>query len=99
LSRASFALYYISELFFLNISPFYLKRPASLLQILTKKALHRFLPPFVCACSFKLNSGLGMQISIGEMRKAGGAPLLVGVSAGLLKAVGALLFVKLFIAP
>jgi len=40
-----------------------------------------------------------MQISIGEMRKAGGAPLLVGVSAGLLKAVGALLFVKLFIAP
>ena len=44
-------------------------------------------------------AGLGMQISIGEMRKAGGAPLLVGVSAGLLKAVSALLFVKLFIAP
>ncbi|MCL6638359.1 MAG: putative sulfate exporter family transporter [Firmicutes bacterium] len=44
-------------------------------------------------------AGLGMQISIGEMRKAGGAPLLIGVSAGLVKAVGALIIVKLFIAP
>lgn len=44
-------------------------------------------------------TGLGMQISIDEMRKAGGMPLVVGVAAGVLKATGALLVVKLFIPP
>lgn len=44
-------------------------------------------------------TGLGMQISIAEMRKAGGAPLVVGVTAGLLKAAGALIVVKLLVPP
>ncbi|MCL6558650.1 MAG: putative sulfate exporter family transporter [Firmicutes bacterium] len=42
-------------------------------------------------------TGLGMQISFGEMRKAGGTPLIVGVAAALLKAIGALIVVLLFI--
>lgn len=44
-------------------------------------------------------TGLGMQISISEMRKAGGTPLVVGVTAGLLKAIGALVVVKLLVSP
>lgn len=44
-------------------------------------------------------TGLGMQISIAEMRKAGGKPLVIGVTAGLLKAIGALIVVKLLIPP
>ncbi|WP_027366070.1 YeiH family protein [Desulfotruncus alcoholivorax] len=42
-------------------------------------------------------SGLGMQISFNELRKAGGKPLLVGTIAAVVKAVGALLVVLLFI--
>ena len=44
-------------------------------------------------------TGLGMQISISEMKKAGGTPLVIGVTAGALKAIGALIVVKLFIPP
>lgn len=42
-------------------------------------------------------SGLGMQISLAELRKAGGRPLAVGIAAATLKAVGALITVLLFI--
>jgi uncharacterized integral membrane protein (TIGR00698 family) len=42
-------------------------------------------------------SGLGMQISFDELRKAGGKPLLVGTLAALVKAFGALVVVLLFI--
>lgn len=42
-------------------------------------------------------SGLGMQISLGELRKAGGKPLVVGTAAAVVKAVGALVVVLLFI--
>ncbi len=42
-------------------------------------------------------AGLGMQISFAELRKAGGKPLAVGTAAALLKAVGALAVVILFI--
>ncbi len=42
-------------------------------------------------------AGLGMQISFSELRKAGGSPLLVGTLAALVKAVGALILVLLFI--
>ncbi len=42
-------------------------------------------------------TGLGMQISIAEMRKAGGKPLIVGFSAGALKAILALIVVLLFV--
>lgn len=42
-------------------------------------------------------SGLGMQISFAELRKAGGKPLVVGTAAGVFKAVGALIVVMLFI--
>ncbi|MFZ5643525.1 MAG: YeiH family protein [Bacillota bacterium] len=41
-------------------------------------------------------TGLGLQISFAEMRKAGGTPLIVGSTAGLVKAVGALIVVMLF---
>jgi len=41
-------------------------------------------------------AGLGMQISIGELRKAGGKPLLVGTIAALFKAILALIVVLLF---
>lgn len=42
-------------------------------------------------------TGLGLQISFAEMKKAGGAPLIVGTTAGLLKAVGSLIVVLLLI--
>lgn len=42
-------------------------------------------------------TGLGMQISFSELRKAGGKPLLVGSAAALLKAVLALIVVLLLI--
>lgn len=42
-------------------------------------------------------AGLGMQISIAELRKAGGKPLAVGTTAALLKAVVALIVVLLII--
>ncbi|MEW6696581.1 MAG: putative sulfate exporter family transporter [Bacillota bacterium] len=42
-------------------------------------------------------TGLGMQISFSELRKAGGKPLVVGSSAAMLKAVLALIIVLLFI--
>lgn len=42
-------------------------------------------------------TGLGMQISFSELRKAGGKPLIVGSSAAMLKAVLALIMVLLFI--
>jgi len=42
-------------------------------------------------------TGLGMQISFAELRKAGGKPLLVGTTAALLKAVLALIVVLLLI--
>ncbi|MFZ5643527.1 MAG: YeiH family protein [Bacillota bacterium] len=38
-------------------------------------------------------TGLGMQISFAELRKAGGKPLAVGTTAALLKAIAALLVV------
>lgn len=41
-------------------------------------------------------TGLGLQISFAEMRKAGGAPLIVGSTAGMIKAVGSLIVVMLF---
>ncbi|HBV98365.1 MAG: membrane protein [Peptococcaceae bacterium BICA1-7] len=40
-------------------------------------------------------TGLGLQISFAEMRKAGGAPLIVGSTAGMIKAVGSLIVVML----
>jgi uncharacterized integral membrane protein (TIGR00698 family) len=42
-------------------------------------------------------SGLGMQISLEELRKAGGKPLLVGTLAAVIKALAALILVLLFI--
>ncbi|MFZ5648087.1 MAG: YeiH family protein [Bacillota bacterium] len=42
-------------------------------------------------------TGLGMQISIAELRKAGGKPLAVGATAAVLKAVAALAVVILLI--
>lgn len=42
-------------------------------------------------------AGLGMQISLAELRKAGGKPLVVGAVAAVVKAVGALIVVLLFI--
>lgn len=42
-------------------------------------------------------SGLGMQIDFGELRKAGGKPLLVGTAMACLKALGALILVLLLI--
>ncbi|WP_333870433.1 YeiH family protein [Desulforamulus putei] len=42
-------------------------------------------------------TGLGMQISFSELRKAGGKPLAVGSAAALMKAVLALIVVMLFI--
>jgi len=42
-------------------------------------------------------AGLGMQISFDELRKAGGKPLLVGILAATVKALGALIVVLLFI--
>lgn len=42
-------------------------------------------------------SGLGMQISLEELRKAGGKPLLVGTLAAVIKAFAALILVLLFI--
>lgn len=42
-------------------------------------------------------TGLGMQISFSELRKAGGKPLIVGSSAAILKAVLALIMVLLLI--
>lgn len=42
-------------------------------------------------------AGQGMQISLAELRQAGGKPLMVGAAAGLLKAVAALAAVLLFI--
>ncbi|AEG60266.1 YeiH family protein [Desulforamulus ruminis] len=42
-------------------------------------------------------AGLGMQISFSELKKAGGKPLVVGSTAALLKAIGALIIVYLFI--
>ncbi|GBF33287.1 membrane protein YeiH [Desulfocucumis palustris] len=42
-------------------------------------------------------SGLGMQISFEELRKAGGQPLLVGTAAAVLKALLALIVTLLFI--
>ncbi len=42
-------------------------------------------------------AGLGMQISFSELRKAGGTPLLVGILAALVKAIGALILVLLLI--
>ncbi|MFZ5649309.1 MAG: YeiH family protein [Bacillota bacterium] len=42
-------------------------------------------------------TGLGMQISIAELRKAGGKPLAVGTTAAFLKAVVALIVVLLII--
>lgn len=42
-------------------------------------------------------SGLGMQISFAELRKTGGRPLAVGAAAALIKAVGALIVVILFV--
>ncbi|HBV98367.1 MAG: membrane protein [Peptococcaceae bacterium BICA1-7] len=38
-------------------------------------------------------TGLGMQISFTELRKAGGRPLMVGTTAALLKAIAALILV------
>lgn len=38
-------------------------------------------------------TGLGLQISFQEMKKAGGQPLIIGTIAGLVKAVGSLLVV------
>ncbi|CEP68531.1 Uncharacterised protein family UPF0324,prokaryote [Moorella glycerini] len=42
-------------------------------------------------------AGEGMQISLAELRRAGGKPLLVGTVAGLLKALVALIVVLLFV--
>lgn len=42
-------------------------------------------------------TGLGMQISLKELRKAGGKPLVVGSVAALLKAVFALIVVLMFV--
>lgn len=42
-------------------------------------------------------TGLGLQISFAQMKKAGGKPLIVGTAAGLLKAVGSLIVVLLLI--
>lgn len=42
-------------------------------------------------------AGLGMQISFEELRRAGGKPLLVGILAAAVKALGALLVVLLLI--
>ncbi|WP_018084343.1 YeiH family protein [Desulfurispora thermophila] len=42
-------------------------------------------------------TGLGMQISFSELRRAGGKPLLVGSAAALFKAVLALIVVLLFV--
>lgn len=42
-------------------------------------------------------TGLGLQISFAEMKKAGGKPLIVGTAAGLIKAVGSLIVVLLLI--
>lgn len=42
-------------------------------------------------------TGLAMQISFSELRKAGGKPLLVGTTAAVIKALAALLVVLLFI--
>ncbi|ABO50390.1 conserved hypothetical protein 698 [Desulforamulus reducens MI-1] len=42
-------------------------------------------------------TGLGMQISFSELKKAGGKPLIVGSLAALLKAILALAFVLMFI--
>lgn len=42
-------------------------------------------------------SGLGMQISFSELRKAGGKPLAVGTAAACLKAVGAFIAVILLL--
>lgn len=42
-------------------------------------------------------TGLGMQISFAELRRAGGKPLVVGTSAAFLKAILALIVVLLFI--
>jgi len=42
-------------------------------------------------------AGLGMQISVAELRRAGGKPLVVGAIAAVVKAMGALLVVLLFI--
>lgn len=41
-------------------------------------------------------SGLGMQISFTELRKAGGKPLAIGSAAAFLKAAGALIVAALF---
>ncbi|MCL6560201.1 MAG: putative sulfate exporter family transporter, partial [Firmicutes bacterium] len=42
-------------------------------------------------------AGQGMQISLGELRRAGGKPLIVGLTAGFLKALVALIVVLLFV--
>jgi len=42
-------------------------------------------------------AGLGMQISITELRRAGGKPFVVGSIAAVVKAIGALIVVLLFI--
>lgn len=41
--------------------------------------------------------GLGMQITFGAMRQAGGQPLVVGIAIGTLKAVGSLILILLLI--
>lgn len=42
-------------------------------------------------------AGQGLQISLSELRRAGGKPLIVGSTAGMLKALAALIVVLLFI--
>lgn len=42
-------------------------------------------------------AGQGLQISLAELRRAGGKPLVVGITAGLLKALLALIVVLLFV--
>jgi uncharacterized integral membrane protein (TIGR00698 family) len=42
-------------------------------------------------------TGLGLQISFDEMKKAGGKPLFIGCLVGTIKAVGALIVVMLFV--
>lgn len=42
-------------------------------------------------------AGQGLQISLAELRRAGGKPLLVGITAGLVKALAALIVVLLLV--
>ena len=42
-------------------------------------------------------TGLGMQITVASIKQAGGKPLIIGSVVGLIKAIGSLIVVLLFV--